>query len=56
VPARAPQLSRKALVMLLTSLIVLVMACVVLAAFRAHSLHQSAVRVRVDRDWHRRSR
>jgi hypothetical protein len=36
--------------MLLTSLMVLVIACVVLAALRAHSLRQSAVRVRVDRD------
>ena len=36
--------------MLLTSLMMLVMACVVLAAFRAYSLRQSAVRVRADRD------
>lgn len=54
--ARAPQLWRKALVMLLTALMVLVMACVVFAAIRAHSDRQSAVRVRVRADEERRSR
>ena len=43
--------------MLLTMLMVLVLACVVFAVFRAHSDRQSAVRVRVraDEDRNRRS-
>lgn len=36
--------------MLLSSLIVLVMACVLLAAVRSQALHRSAVRVRTDND------
>lgn len=44
--------------MLLTMLMVLVMACVVLAVLRAHSDNQSAVKVRVraDEDRYRSSR
>jgi hypothetical protein len=42
--------------MLLTMLMVLVLACVVFAAFRAHSDRQSAVRVRVRSDEERRRR
>jgi hypothetical protein len=46
--------------MLLTLMMLLVLACVVFAAFRAHSERQSAIKVRVradeHRDRHRRSR
>jgi hypothetical protein len=42
--------------MLLTMLMVLVLACVVFAAFRAHSDRQSAVPVRVRKDEDRPSR
>lgn len=43
--------------MMLSLLMVLVMACVVFAAFRAHSERQSAIKVRVraDEDRDRRS-
>jgi hypothetical protein len=43
--------------MLLSLLMVLVVACVVVAVLRAHSEHQSAVKVRVraDEDRYRRS-
>ena len=42
--------------MLLSLLMVLVMACVVLAAVRAHNLRQSQVRVRAERDSYSRTR
>jgi hypothetical protein len=39
--------------MLLTLMMLLVMACVVLAVLRAHSERQSAIKVRVRADEHR---
>jgi hypothetical protein len=36
--------------MLLSSLMVLALACLLLAAFRAHYLRRSAVKVRIDKD------
>ena len=42
--------------MLLTMMMLLVLACVVFAAFRIHQEHKSAVRVRVRSDEERRRR